>query len=61
MGGAAVVRSCLDAGLPDRLTLHVSPQTYGAGTPLFAGSGALAAAGGDHRIRVAIHVTYDVG
>jgi dihydrofolate reductase len=42
MGGAAVVRSCLDAGLPDRLTLYVSPQTYGAGTPLFAGSGALA-------------------
>lgn len=33
MGGAAVVRSCLDAGLLDRLTLHISPETYGAGTP----------------------------
>lgn len=62
MDGAAVARRCLDAGLLDRLTLHISPETYGAGTPLFAG-------GWRHSLRqaeitvsdVAIHVTYDVG
>jgi dihydrofolate reductase len=61
MGGAQVVRGCLDAGLLDRLTLHISPETYGEGTSLFAGVAR-------HSLRqrevslsdVAIHVTYDV-
>jgi dihydrofolate reductase len=61
MGGAAVVRGCLEAGLLDRLTLHISPETYGAGTSLFHGVGR-------HSLRqrevtvsdVAVHVTYDV-
>lgn len=61
MGGAAVVRGCLEAGLLDRLTLHISPETYGAGTSLFEGITR-------HSLRqrevsisdVAIHVTYDV-
>jgi dihydrofolate reductase len=39
MGGAQVVRSCLDAGLLDELWLHVSPEVYGAGTSLFEGVG----------------------
>jgi dihydrofolate reductase len=39
MGGGAVIRSCLAAGLIDRLTLHVAPLVFGDGTPLFAGNG----------------------
>ncbi|WP_412740225.1 dihydrofolate reductase family protein [Krasilnikovia sp. MM14-A1259] len=37
MGGAEVIRGCLDAGLLEELRLHVSPVLLGAGTPLFAG------------------------
>ncbi|MER6559044.1 dihydrofolate reductase family protein [Streptomyces sp. NPDC001027] len=37
MGGAATIRSALDAGLLDALTLHLSPVVLGAGTPLFTG------------------------
>lgn len=62
MGGGETVRTALDAGLLDRLTLHISPELYGAGTPLFDGVGR-------HELRqervevsdVAIHVTYAVG
>ena len=35
MGGAATVRSALDTGLVDVLSLHLSPVVLGAGTPLF--------------------------
>ncbi|MER8184897.1 dihydrofolate reductase family protein [Kitasatospora sp. NPDC094015] len=38
MGGGALVRSALDAGLVDALTLHLSPVILGAGTPLFTGA-----------------------
>ncbi|MBY5162669.1 dihydrofolate reductase family protein [Salsipaludibacter albus] len=35
MGGAMVLRSCLDEGLLDELRLHVAPILLGGGTPLF--------------------------
>jgi dihydrofolate reductase len=38
MGGGATIRSALDAGLVDTLTLHFAPVVLGAGTPLFAGA-----------------------
>jgi dihydrofolate reductase len=34
-GGASVVQQCLDAGLLDRLTVHVAPVLLGGGTRLF--------------------------
>jgi dihydrofolate reductase len=37
MGGGAVIRSALDAGLVDTLSLHLAPVMLGAGTPLFTG------------------------
>ncbi len=38
MGGAATVRSALDAGLVDVVSLHLAPVVLGAGTPLFTGA-----------------------
>ncbi|MFI1093892.1 dihydrofolate reductase family protein [Streptomyces sp. NPDC020917] len=38
MGGGATIRSALDAGLVDVLTLHLAPVVLGAGTPLFTGA-----------------------
>ncbi|ARH89050.1 dihydrofolate reductase family protein [Streptomyces sp. MOE7] len=38
MGGGALIRSALDAGVVDTLTLHVAPVLLGAGTPLFTGA-----------------------
>jgi dihydrofolate reductase len=35
MGGAAVIRGCLEAGLLHELRLHLSPVLLGSGTPLF--------------------------
>ncbi|MFJ4950883.1 dihydrofolate reductase family protein [Streptomyces sp. NPDC088760] len=61
MGGGATIRSALDAGLVDVLTLHLAPVVLGAGTPLFTG--------GPPRTLVqrsvtatstATHLTYDV-
>lgn len=37
MGGADVVRQCVDLGLIDELRIHLAPILLGAGTPLFAG------------------------
>jgi dihydrofolate reductase len=37
MGGAAIIRSALEAGLLDELRLHLSPVILGSGTPLFTG------------------------
>jgi dihydrofolate reductase len=34
MGGAAVLRGCLEQGLLDELRLHLAPVVLGAGTPL---------------------------
>ncbi|MET8148996.1 dihydrofolate reductase family protein [Actinoplanes sp. NPDC049668] len=35
MGGAAVIRGALEAGVLDELRLHLSPVLLGGGTPLF--------------------------
>jgi dihydrofolate reductase len=37
MGGAEVIRGCLEQGLLDELRLHLAPVLLGAGTPLFVG------------------------
>lgn len=37
MGGAAVIRGALEAGVLDELRLHLSPVLLGGGTPLFVG------------------------
>ncbi|MER6299741.1 dihydrofolate reductase family protein [Kitasatospora sp. NPDC001539] len=38
MGGAALIRSALDAALVDTLSLHLAPVVLGSGTPLFTGA-----------------------
>ncbi|MGV9268242.1 dihydrofolate reductase family protein [Kitasatospora sp. NPDC003701] len=38
MGGGALIRSALDAGLVDTLSLHLAPVVLGGGTPLFTGA-----------------------
>jgi dihydrofolate reductase len=61
MGGGQLVGSCLALGLLDQLSLHLSPEVLGRGTPLFAGVGR-------HRLRqrevrvspAATHLFYDV-
>ncbi|MEV5106525.1 dihydrofolate reductase family protein [Streptomyces massasporeus] len=61
MGGGATVRSALEAGLVDVLSLHLAPVVLGAGTPLFTG-------GAKHTMvqrsvvstSTATHLTYDV-
>jgi dihydrofolate reductase len=35
MGGAELIRGCLDQGLLDELRLHLAPVVLGAGTPLW--------------------------
>jgi dihydrofolate reductase len=61
MGGAAVVRSALDADLVDVLSLHLAPIVLGAGTPLFTGGAPRSLV---QRSAVptstATHLTYDV-
>ena len=37
MGGAALLRQCLDAGVIDEFTLTIAPILLGAGKPLFKG------------------------
>ncbi|GLW51835.1 DNA-binding protein [Streptomyces sp. NBRC 14336] len=37
MGGGAVIRSAIEAGLVDVLSVHLAPVVLGAGTPLFTG------------------------
>ncbi len=38
LDGGALIRSALDAGLVDELTISVAPVILGAGVPLFAGA-----------------------
>ena len=38
MGGARILRACLDQGHLDVLRLHIAPVVLGAGTPLFRGA-----------------------
>jgi dihydrofolate reductase len=37
-GGASIATQCLDAGLLDRIDLHVAPLVFGSGVKLFEGS-----------------------
>ncbi|MCW2767090.1 MAG: bifunctional deaminase-reductase domain protein [Nocardioides sp.] len=61
MGGGATIAACLEAGVVDRLRVHLSPELLGAGTPLFAGTGRHRLVQRDVRVsRVATHVLYDV-
>jgi dihydrofolate reductase len=62
MGGGATVRSALDAGLVDVLSLHLSPVVLGAGTPLFVDAVPRALVQRDVLVTsTATHLTYDVG
>jgi dihydrofolate reductase len=38
MGGGAIIRGAIDAGLVDELRLHLTPVILGGGTPLFDGA-----------------------
>lgn len=61
MGGAQVIRGCLDAGVVDQLRLHVSPLVLGAGTRLFEGGPPLTLAQREVRVSPhAVHVSWDV-
>ena len=62
MGGGAVVHGCLEAGLLDRLRLHVSPVVLGAGTPLFRGGSPRQLEQVEVTVSSqAVHITYRVG
>jgi dihydrofolate reductase len=59
MGGADVVRQCVDAALADELRIHLAPIVLGSGTPLFAGSRRRQLVQDSARVsRTATHVTY---
>lgn len=61
MGGAEVVRACLDEGHLDELRLHISPVVLGAGTSLFQGASRRELVQQEVRVsRHATHVTYAV-
>jgi dihydrofolate reductase len=63
MGGAEVIRGCLEAGLLDELRLHLSPVLLGGGTRLFA-DGTTPRTLRQIHVRVsgtASHLTYRVG
>ncbi|KOG74872.1 MULTISPECIES: dihydrofolate reductase family protein [Streptomyces] len=61
MGGGATIRSALEAGLVDALTLHLAPVVLGAGTPLFTGGAPRTLAQRSvTSTSTATHLTYDV-
>jgi dihydrofolate reductase len=61
MGGGATIRSALDAGLVDGLTLHLAPVVLGAGTPLFtAGTRRTLVQRSGTVTSTAAHLSYDV-
>lgn len=62
MGGATVIRGCLEAGLLDELRLHLAPVVLGAGTSLFDGATRRVLVQRDVRVSPnATHLTYTVG
>jgi dihydrofolate reductase len=62
MGGADVIRQCVDKGLADELRLHLSPVILGAGTPLFADSRRRLLVQRSVRVSPnATHLTYELG
>ena len=63
MGGAELIRGCLDAGLLDELHLHLSPVLLGDGTPLFVPGRAYPGTLEQFHVRVsalATHLSYRV-
>lgn len=61
MGGAQVVRACLEAGVVDELLLHLSPLVLGGGTPLFEGASRRQLTQREVLVSpLATHLTYDV-
>jgi dihydrofolate reductase len=61
MGGAEVIRQCLDAGLIDELVIHLAPLVLGEGTPLLVDCGRRQLVQRDVRVSpTATHLTYDV-
>ncbi|KMS79361.1 dihydrofolate reductase family protein [Streptomyces sp. NRRL WC-3725] len=61
MGGGATIRSALEAGLVDALTLHLAPVVLGAGTPLFtSGAPRTLVQRSVTSTSTATHLTYDV-
>jgi len=61
MGGGALIRSALAAGMVDSLCLHLSPVIVGAGTPLFtSGPPASLVQRSVVVTSTATHLTYDV-
>ena len=61
MGGADVVRQCVDEGLADELQIHLAPVVLGAGTPLFTGTRRRPLRQLDVRVSAtATHLTYAV-
>lgn len=61
MGGAEVVRGCLDDGHLDELRLHLAPIVLAAGTPLFQGASRRELVQRDVQVSPhATHITYEV-
>ena len=56
MGGAAVIRGCLEQGLLDELRLHLAPVILGGGTPLWSGNAPRALR--QLHVRVSGHATH---
>jgi dihydrofolate reductase len=62
MGGAEVLRQCVDTGLVDELRIHLAPVVLGAGTPLFVSSARRELVQRDVRVSShATHLTYEIG
>ena len=62
MGGAQVVRGCLEAGVVDELRLHLSPMVLGGGTSLFEGASRRLLTQREVLVSpLATHLSYDVG
>jgi len=61
MGGASIIRQAIDAGLVDRLRLHLAPVLLGSGTRLFRnGVPARLQLIAHHHTPHAVHLTYQI-
>jgi dihydrofolate reductase len=61
MGGADVIRQCVDAGLAVELIIHLAPLVLGSGTPLLVDCRRRQLVQRDVRISpTATHLTYDL-
>jgi dihydrofolate reductase len=61
MGGAEVVRRCVELGLADELRIHLAPVVLGSGTPLFKdGPSRQLVQRSVRSSRQATHITYEV-